>query len=68
MLARGGCTAGDLRSLLGTLESHRIATVLAALHYRGLQYLLQRPGRQGVFRPNMWLNLGKAAKEGSLTD
>ena len=51
VLAKGGCTAEELRLLLGTLESVRIATIIVALHYRGLQYLFPRPGRQGVFRP-----------------
>ena len=37
LLAAGGCTGAELRSLLGTLESTRLVTVEAALHYRGLQ-------------------------------
>ena len=35
-LDKGGFMAGNLRSLLGTLESLRLATTYAALHYRSL--------------------------------
>ena len=39
-----------------------ITTILAAINYRDLQYLLLCPGWQGVFQLKMWLNLGKSAK------
>ena len=38
-----------------------MTTVLAALHHRGLQYLLPRPGQQGDFQHKLWLDFGKAA-------
>ena len=62
LLDKGGCTACELRSLLGTLKSVRIVTVHAALHYRGLQYQLPCPGRQGVFPSKSWINFSKAAR------
>ena len=44
VLNMDGMKAGDMRSLLGSLESLRLATVLAPLHFWGLQYLQPRPG------------------------
>ena len=45
VLDKDGCTVGDMRLLLGSLESLRLATTLAPLHYRGRQYLQAKPGR-----------------------
>ena len=45
MLKKGSCTANQLRSLLGTLESTRLVTKQAALNYRGLQR--QMPHKRG---------------------
>ena len=42
LLATGECSGADLRSLLGTLESTRLVTTEAALHYRGLQAQLPK--------------------------
>ena len=39
-LANNGCTANELRSFLGTLESVRPVVEVASLHYRHLQYVL----------------------------
>ena len=38
-----------------------MTTLLAELHYRGLQYLLPPPGWQGDFPHKLWLDFGKAA-------
>ena len=62
MLDKGGCTAGDLSLLLGSLESLRLATTHAALHFRGLQYLQPLQGRQKDFPVKKWLNLSSSAK------
>ena len=40
ILLKGGCTADQLRSYLGTAESCRPAVEASALHYRSLQALL----------------------------
>lgn len=60
-LAMGGCTADQLRSFLGRLESVRAVTVLAPLHYRALQYLLQ-PLRKGSWRGQKFIPLTRAAR------
>lgn len=66
IVEEGGCMAADLRSLLGTLENVRMATILAALHYRGLQYLLPRPGQRQIFSVKAWLKLNQAAQDNLL--
>ena len=60
-LAQGGCTADQLRSFLGRLESVRAVTVQAPLHYRALQYLLQ-PLRKGSWRGQRFIPLTRAAR------
>ena len=62
MLDRGGCTAEELRLLLGTLQIVRITTILVGINYRALQYMLPRQGRLGIFKAKAWLNFGKAAR------
>ena len=53
-LEKGGMTAGNMRSLLGSLESLRLFTTLAPLHFRGLQYLQPPPGPQQDFPVKKW--------------
>ena len=48
-LEEGGIKAGSVRSLLGSLESLRLATMLAFLYIRSLQYLQPRPGPRQDF-------------------
>jgi hypothetical protein len=60
-LAQGGCTADQLRSFLGRLESVRAVTVQAPLNYRALQYLLQ-PLRKGSWRGQRFIPLSRAAR------
>lgn len=62
LLAAGSTTAADLRSLLGTLESTRLVTRQAALHYRGLQYQLPRPGRHQPFPSDSVITFRRAAR------
>ena len=61
-LAQGGCTADQLRSFLGRLESVRAVTAQAPLHYRALQYLLQ-PLRKGSWRGQRFIPLPRAARQ-----
>ena len=60
-LAMGGCTADQLRSFLGRLESVRAVTAQAPLHYRALQYLLQ-PLRKGSWRGQRFIPLTRASR------
>ena len=62
MLKEGKCTANQLRSLLGTLESTRLVTKQAALHYRGLQRLMPRK-RGSKFPGNKILRFPEEAKK-----
>jgi hypothetical protein len=59
ILDNGGCTAGQLRSFVGTAESTRPAVELAALHYRSLQALLPPVGAG----ENRFLSLTERAQE-----
>ena len=61
-LKKGGMTAANLRSLLGSLESLRLATTLAPLHFCGLQYLQPQPGPRQDFPAKRWLHLTPAAR------
>ena len=61
-LKKDGMTAANLRSLLGSLESLRLATTLAPLHFRSLQYLQPRPGSRQDFLVTRWLHLTTAAR------
>ena len=61
-LNRGGCTADELRSFLGRLESVRPVVQVAALHYRHLQYVL-RPLRKGPWRGRRFLPLSQLTRE-----
>ena len=63
ILAANGCTADSLRSLLGTLESTRIVTSLAPLHYRSLQQVMPRGARGQEFPGARFLVLDAAARE-----
>ena len=58
----GGCTADELRSFLGRLESVRAVVHVAALHYRHLQYVL-RPLRKGPWRGRRFLPLTQSTRE-----
>ena len=60
-LDNGGCTADQLRSFLGRLESVRAVTAQAPLHYRALQYLLQ-PLRKGSWNGRRFIPLTRAAR------
>ena len=60
-LDNGGCTADQLRSFLGRLESVRAVTAQAPLHYRALQYLLQ-PLRKGSWHGRRFIPLTRAAR------
>ena len=60
-LDKGGCTADQLRSFLGRLESVRAVTAQAPLHYRALQYLLQ-PLRKGSWRGQRFIPLTREAR------
>ena len=61
-LREEGITAGDLRSLLGSLENLRMAVTLTPLHLCGLQYLQPRPGPKQTFLTEQWLQLSSAAR------
>ena len=60
-LEAGGCTADELRSFLGRLESVRAVTIQAPLHYRALQYLIQ-PLRKGSWRGQRFIPLSRAGR------
>ena len=61
-LANNGCTANELRSFLGTLESVRPVVEVASLHYRHLQYVL-RPLRKGPWRGRKFLPLNQETRQ-----
>ena len=61
-LKKGRMTAANRWSLLGSLESLRLATTLAPLHFHGLQYLQPRPGPRQDFPAKRWLHLTPAAR------
>ena len=61
-LANNGCTANELRSFLGTLESIRPVVEVAPLHYRFLQYVL-RPLRKGPWRGRKFLPLSQETEQ-----
>ena len=62
ILSRNGCSADELRSLVGTLESVRPAVATAALHYRFLQYLL-RPLLRGPWLGSKLVLLSPGARQ-----
>ena len=62
LLAAGECTADALRSLLGTLESTRIVTAQAPLHYRFLQQVMPSYLAGGVFPGKRRLVFGAGAR------
>ena len=61
-LEKNGMTAGDVRLLLGSLESLRLATTLALIHFCGLQYMKPRPRRRHDLPVKKWLQLSPAAR------
>ena len=61
-LEKGGCTADELRSFLGRLESVRPVVEQAPLHYRSLKYAL-RPLRKGLWHGRKFLPLTTEMKE-----
>ena len=61
-LKEGGMTGGDIRSLLGSLESLIMVVNLAPLNLCGLQYLQAQPGPQQTFPTEQWLHLSPTAR------
>lgn len=62
ILSRNSCSADELRSLIGTLESVRPALATAPLHYRYLQQLL-RPLQRGPWLGNKLVTLSPGAQQ-----
>ena len=61
-LEKNGITRGEVRPLLGSLESLRLGTTLAPIHFCSLQYMQTRPGRGQNFPVKNWLHLTPAAR------
>ena len=59
---KDNCSADELRSLLGRLESTRAAVSTAALHYRFLQQML-KPLQRGPWLGSKLLSLTPGAKQ-----
>ena len=61
-LDNGGLTADQLRSLLGTLESTRLAVELGPLHYRSLQAQMPR-GSGRSWRGRSFISLSPSSRQ-----